>query len=159
MPRIRNSFPPGGDNFPIIAVLEDTPARIDWLEEHFPYAYIAWSTNVVDFCASVESLALTGKLSLIVLDHDLGASVEILCSPDFDRDNHDYRLDKNGYDGKDACMAIEVVDVPVLVWSSNFNYAPDMEKILRTRGFAQVSLKSWDHYRPDIKTYIENVIG
>lgn len=159
MTRVRNSILPSGDNRPVIAILEDIPSRVEWLENNFPDVYVSWDTNVVDFCASVESLGMTGQLALIIMDHDLGGNPVDLAQPWIDIDNHNFFLDKNGHDGRDACMAIQDFNVPVLIWSANFNHAPTMEKILRTRGFLQVSCKSVDHYKKEILQYLENLIS
>lgn len=159
MTRIRNSLPPIGDSLPVIAVLEDVAYRVEWLEKHFPHAHISWDKNVIDFVASVESIGLTGRLALVIMDHDLGAASELLSSPHYDGDTHDYRIDKNGHDGRDACMAMTNFDVPVLIWSANKYYSPQMENLLRTRGFAQVSSKSFEHYEDEVLQYLKNVIG
>jgi len=159
MSRITNSIPPIGDNLPVIAVLEDTPYRIEWLEREFPHAHIAWSTNVLHFCASVDALALSGRLQLILMDHDLGAN-PLDMALNFSGHQKNYMEDKNGHDGCDACWAMTTYpNIPVFIWSANWDKAPTMEEVLRHRGFLRVSRASFDAHRENVKTFIENTIG
>lgn len=154
--RIRNSIIP---NTPVpgIAVLEDVPIRIERLERMFPDVDIAWSTNVVDFCASVDSLALAGKLDLILLDHDLGMNpMDILHGPL----KSNFMEDKNGHDGRDACMSMNVYpEVPVFIWSGNEEMAVEMEQILRNRGFLRISKCPVDVYPEKVFEFIKNLLG
>lgn len=149
--RIKNIIPTN-DTVPVIAVLEDREERIDWLKAICPHAHIVWSTNVVDFLVSVDVLALSAKLDLIILDHDLG---------DFESSDNLIK-DKNGHDGTDACLAITVYkEIPVLIWSANPEMAPEMEKILKKRGFRRVLRKSFNFYKniEMIALYIKNIIN
>lgn len=155
--RIRNSVPPIGDNSPIICILEDTPSRVEWVERHFPHAHVAWSTTVEDFCASVDAMMLSGRLKLILLDHDLG------CNPmdqAMGRVTPSFTEDINGNDGVDACLGMTMYpDVPVFIWSGNIDKSPVMEDVLRDRGFLHVSRCAVDIWPDKVKSFITNVIG
>ena len=157
MARSLDSIPPKGDTFPVIAILEDTPFRIEWVERHFPYVHVAWSTTVSDFCASVDALSLSGKLQMIILDHDLG------CNPldmAMGRQSASAFLDRNGEDGMDACRDMGVhSNVPVLIWSGNTQKVPLMVKTLRDRGFQHVGNCPVDVYPDRVKDFIRNAIG
>jgi hypothetical protein len=159
MTRIRNSIPPHGDNLPVICVLEDTPARIEWLEDNFPDVHVAWSTTVLDFCASVDALALSGRLQLILMDHDLGFNPVDLMDVTLPA-SRNYMEDRNGHDGCDACWSMTPhSNIPVFIWSANYDKAPTMEAILRRQGFLRVSRASFDSHQDEIKQFIENTIG
>lgn len=157
MARLADSIPPKGDMYPVIAILEDTPFRIEWFERHFPYSHVAWSTTVSDFCASVDALALSGRLQMIILDHDLG------CNPldmAMGRQSANAFLDRNGEDGMDACRDMGLHNsVPILIWSGNSEKVPLMVKTLKDRGFYHVGTCPVDIYPDKVKDFVKNVIG
>jgi len=157
MSRLLNSLIPKGDMLPVIAILEDIPFRIEWVERHFPDVHVAWSTTVSDFCASVDALSLTGRLQMIILDHDLG------CNPldmAMGRQSASAFLDRNGEDGMDACRDVGVhATVAVLVWSGNAEKVPLMVKTLKDRGFQHVGNCPVDQYPDKVKSFIKNAIG
>ena len=116
---------------PIIVVLDDLKQRVDWLRSHVgDRADIAWDVTVSGFLNKLKAAESTGRLFLVVLDHDL----------DFGVDKHlskGENLDKNGHDGRTAARHLTLSDksIPVLVWSMNGQMALEMENILSKRGF------------------------
>ena len=116
---------------PIIVVLDDLKQRVDWLRSHVgDRADISWDVTVSGFLNKLKAAESTGRLFLVILDHDL----------DFGVDKHQSKgenMDRNGHDGRTAARQLTLSDksIPVLVWSMNGHMALEMENILSKRGF------------------------
>ena len=114
-----------------IVVLEDTHERVAWLRETFPGVEIQHCTNVVDFMKHTRT-----PCALIILDHDLAG--ELGRSPEakaiYDRGE---AADLHGLTGMDAVRVCDT-HTPVVVWSANPVWGPNMRNLLDERGVPHV---------------------
>jgi len=112
---------------PIIVVLDDMIERVRWLKDHVGNrAEIMWSKRVSKFLDYVKKAESTGRLILVILDHDLDIW-----------SNKNDSLDDEGQTGMDAAKQLNLSrkDIPVLVWSMNDKASVEMENLLWKRGF------------------------
>lgn len=138
-----------------VLILEDTPSRVEWVQENFPTVEVVWKTTVADFLQALISSSC--DFSLIVLDHDLGANPLDMA---MGRKTKDAFHDINGHSGTHAVNRMPLCqEVPILIWSGNFEKATLMEKTLRQRGFLRVSKKPVDYYPQQVKDFFQNLLG
>lgn len=120
-----------GDKQKVVLVLEDTESRIRWLREiATSYGLAVHSTAIVnDFIGLCEAHSSRSEVKAIVLDHDLGGYLMPVSLQD-----------PNGHDGVDAVERMPALAVPVLIWSSNDEESPRMQRLLEGRGFIAVRM-------------------
>lgn len=61
---------------PSILILDDEENRINWIRKQFPGIHIIWTYNVKMFFEEYQREKNSGRLILIILDHDLGSENE-----------------------------------------------------------------------------------
>lgn len=135
---------------PIIVVLDDMMERVTWLKSQVNNrAEIVWAKDVEKLLRDVSKAESTGRLILVILDHDLD-----IWSGENDS------LDENGETGTDAAKKLSLKDksIPVLVWSMNDSASRGMEKILWGRGFL-VTRMSYSYQRQNGQTVAMHIAG
>lgn len=110
---------------PVIFVLEDHEARVEFVRELFgAFADIEWHATVRGFLAAVEAVAHE-RVIAVIWDHDLG---EV-----------GHNRDADGLQGIDAARSVEIPRrVYQLVWSCNPVGAENIASELKRRGFVDV---------------------
>lgn len=107
-----------------ILILEDTPARVEWLKQNYPDHSISSRGSVKEFIELYEQQ----DWDLIILDRDLTLdlllygenSAQAFSEDDYTwQENIDYTTDRDGLTGNDACIRItpKESNPPVLIWS------------------------------------------
>ena len=100
---------------PLIIVLEDDRERMDWLRRTIIGVEILeyWSVN--QFVAAINEHKDSGRLKLVIFDHDLGC-----IPPNAQWDgNYSSTTDPDGLTGTDAVRLVDNLPCAALVWSLN----------------------------------------
>jgi len=126
---------------PIIVVLEDQIARVEWLEKTFPDSEVRHSASVTKFLELQKEAEQSGRLVLSILDHDLGMDqfkdegdiIEAISTSE----------DSEGYTGLDAAKKMMTFK-PVIVWSANTPAQIQMLAVLRDRGIQACIIPIYD---------------
>ena len=106
-----------------ILILEDEKKRVSFLKHAlksrnlFKSVDIVWAISVEEF----ETLIKFNNFDLIILDHDLGDSI----------------FDLNG---ANAASLLTDSNVPVIIWSVNFDGAKRIESILNSKNIVSRKL-------------------
>lgn len=104
-----------GDMKPLIIVLEDSNDRMDWLRNTIIGVDIIHHLSVLSFVQAVNEHKDSGRLRLVVFDHDLGHTPpHDMYSPMVS-----HTTDADGYTGHDAAKMLDSIPCAALVWSLN----------------------------------------